>query len=215
MAISGPSYEVTCQLSEDVSDEALDEAPAGLRSGLAEHLGSLARFAGLLAGSEIAAITRWRGDGLIVELTDPPTPWLTPGAFMRAQSPDGDEDDWRAEPLLKGRMRWCWCQPPPGLYSAALISGPALFSSRRLLLVANLGSRLNEVNLGLAASYLAQTRRPAPGAPVGDDRPVPGECARSARRISEDGFREGVPGGLTRSTPGTAQTPPPPGEAGS
>ena len=50
-----------------------------------ENLESLARFAGLLAGAEVAAITLCRGDGLIVELTDPPAPWLAPGAFMRAQ----------------------------------------------------------------------------------------------------------------------------------
>lgn len=215
MAIYGPSYEISWQPSQDASDEAPDEAPAGPRSGSAEHLGSLARFAGLLAGSEIAAIMRCRGEGLIVELTEPPTPWLTPGAFIRAQSPDGDEDDWRAEPLMQGRLRWCWCKPPPGFYSAALISGPALFGSRRLLLVGNRGSRLNEVNLGLAASYLAQTRRPARGAPFGDDRLVAGEYARPARRISDDGLREDVPGGPIRSTPGTAQTPPLLGEAGS
>ena len=41
---------------------------------------------------------------------------------------------------------------------------PGLVASQRLLLVANRECRLSEVNLGLAASYLAQARRLAPGA---------------------------------------------------
>ena len=96
----------------------------------------------------MAAITLCRGEGLIIELTDPPSPWLHRGAFMRAQPCNSADDRWSVGSLLAGSVRWCWCKPPPGFCSAALIGGPSLVASRRLLLVANREGRLSEVNLG-------------------------------------------------------------------
>jgi hypothetical protein len=179
MTTYDPRYEVAWQLSEGGGDLDLREEPAGASLAVRESLESLARFTGLLAGAEVAAITLCRGDGLIVELTDPPTPWLAPGAFMRAQPWSEAGDGCCVGSLLAGSLRWGWCKPPPGFCSAALIGGPSLVASRRLLLVANREGRLSEVNLGLAASYMAQARRPVP-----------------------------------ESTPGTEETPAPPGEAG-
>jgi hypothetical protein len=62
------------------------------------------------------------------------------------------------ELLLSGRLRWYSCPPPEGFKYAALVAVPALASSRRLLLVANLQRQLTELNLRLAAAYLAQFR---------------------------------------------------------
>ena len=163
MAIYDPRYEVAWQLSEDDNDGSLVDV-SGADHASRENYASLARFAGLLAGAEVAAVTLCRGEGLIIEFTDPPSPWLTRGSFMRAQPSNSPDDEWSVDSLLTGRVRWCWCKPPTGFYSAALIGGPALVASRRLLLVANRECRLSEVNLGLAASYLAQARRLAPGA---------------------------------------------------
>ncbi len=162
MTTYDPRYEVAWQLSEGDGDLDLRDGPEPASRPARENLESLARFAGLLAGAEVAAITLCRGDGLIVELTDPPAPWLAPGAFMRAQPWSEAEDGWSVGSLLAGSFRWCWCKPPPGFCSAALIGGPSLVASRRLLLVANREGRLSEVNLGLAAAYMAQARRPLP-----------------------------------------------------
>ena len=164
MTTYDPRYEVAWQLSEDDNEEGLVDVRDQDGDAARENLESLARFAGLLAGAEVAAITLCRGDGLIIELTDPPSPWLTAGAFMRAQPSNSTDDAWSVESLLAGSVRWCWCKPPPGFCSAALIGGPSLVASQRLLLVANREGRLSEVNLGLAASYLAQAWRAAGGA---------------------------------------------------
>jgi hypothetical protein len=163
MAIYDPRYEVAWQLSEDDNDGSLVDVNGADRASR-ENYASLARFAGLLAGAEVAAVTLCRGEGLIIEFTDPPSPWLSRGSFMRAQPSNSADDEWSVDSLLTGSVRWCWCKPPTGFYSAALIGGPALVASQRLLLVANRECRLSEVNLGLAASYLAQARRLAPGA---------------------------------------------------
>jgi hypothetical protein len=160
MAIYDPGYEVAWQLWEDDSDSDPAEASVGARPVPRESLASLARFAGLLAGAEVAAITLCRGEGLIVELTEPSSPWLAPGAFMRAKPARIAEEEWDIGALLAGRLRWCWCKPPPELCSAALVRGPWLVARQRLLLLANREGRLSEVNLGLAASYLAQAGRP-------------------------------------------------------
>ena len=193
MAIYDPRYEVAWQLSEDDNDESLvDMCEADQVS--RENYVSLARFAGLLAGAEVAAVTLCRGEGLIIEFTDPPSPWLSRGSFMRAQPSNTPDDDWSVGSLLTGSVRWCWCKPPTGFYSAALIGGPALVDSQRLLLVANRECRLSEVNIGLAASYLAQARRVAPGAaPDQADRTGGGavqEPGGGSRRRSR-----GTPGG--------------------
>ncbi|HTT90891.1 MAG TPA: hypothetical protein VMF65_15160 [Acidimicrobiales bacterium] len=157
-----PRYEVAWPLIEDDSGPGLDDTPDRPWPVSRENLESLLRFAGLLAGAETAAIALCRGEGLIIEMTDPPTPWLTAGTFVRAQPPSSTDEDWSIRSLLTGRMRWCWCKPPAGFDSAALVRGPWLVGARRLLLVANRRGRLSEVSLGLAASYLAQAWWPAP-----------------------------------------------------
>jgi hypothetical protein len=163
MTIYDPRYEVAWQLSKDDNEEDLVDVRDQDSRSARENFESLARFTGLLAGAEVAAITLCRGEGLIIELTDPPSPWLAPGAFMRAQPSNSADDSWSVESLLEGTLRWCWCKAPAGFCSAALIGGPSLVASRRLLLVANREGRLSEVNLGLAASYLAQARRTSAG----------------------------------------------------
>ena len=170
MAIYDPRYEVAWQLSKDDNEEDLVDVRDQDGNAARENFESLARFAGLLAGAEVAAITLCRGEGLIIELTDPPSPWLTAGAFMRAQPSNSTDDSWSVESLLAGSVRWCWCKAPAGFCSAALIGGPSLVASRRLLLVANREGRLSEVNLGLAASYLAQAWRAAGGAARSKER---------------------------------------------
>ena len=185
MAIYDPRYEVAWQHSEDGDDEdVIDIRDQAITEGR-ESFESLARFAGLLAGAEVAAVTLCRGEGLIIELTDPPSPLLTRGAFILAQTSNSSDDSWSVNSLLEGTLRWCWCKPPSGFYSAALIGGPALVRSQRLLLAANRESRLSEVNLGLAASYLAQTRRP-----VRSRGPVAGKGRRAFAEdasVPEDG----------------------------
>jgi hypothetical protein len=176
MAIYDPRYEVAWQLSDDDNDGSLVDV-SGADHASQENYTSLARFAGLLAGAEVAAVTLCRGEGLIIEFTDPPSPWLSRGSFMRAQPSNSPDDDWSVDSLLTGSVRWCWCKPPAGFYSAALIGGPALVASQRLLLVANRECRLSEVNLGLAASYLAQARRLALGALADQAGPTDGEDA--------------------------------------
>jgi len=213
VAIRDPRYEAAWQLSEDGDHE--DEAVIDIRDQaiavVRENFESLARFAGLLAGAEVAAVTLCRGEGLIIELTDPPSPWLTRGAFILAQTVNSTDDSWSVNSLLEGTLRWCWCKPPSGFCSAALIGGPALVRSQRLLLVANRETRLSEVNLGLAASYLAQGRGSvrSPGAAPGKGhRAFAGET--SVRSVREDG--PGVDAGS--SGPGQDGSPGP-GEAGS
>ena len=177
MAIYDSRYEVAWRLSEDGNEEDVVDVRDEASSAVRESFEPLARFAGLLAGAEVAAITLCRGEGLIIELTDPPSSWLTRGAFMRAQPSNSTDDSWSVATLLAGTSRWCWCKPPAGFCSAALIGGPSLVASQRLLLVANREGRLSEVNLGLAASYLAQAVRPAPGLTTGHGRRVVAEDA--------------------------------------
>ena len=175
MAIYDSRCEVAWQLSEDGNEEVVIDVRDEAASAVRENFESLARFAGLLAGAEVAAITLCRGEGLIIELTDPPSPWLTRGAFILAQTSTSTDDSWSVGSLLCGTLRWSWCKPPNGFCSAALIGGPALVASKRLLLVANRESRLSEVDLGMAASYLAQARRPARSAATGQGRRAPRE----------------------------------------
>jgi hypothetical protein len=178
MAIHDPSYEydprygLPLQLVEDDGDQVLDGTPVQALPVSRENLESLLRFAGLLAGADSAAITLCRGEGLIIELTDPPTPWLAPGSFVRAQPPSSSDEDWSIASLMRGSMRWCWCKPPAGFDSAALVRGPWLVAARRLLLVANREARLSEVSLGLAASYLAQAWWGAPEPPARPSKPA-------------------------------------------
>jgi hypothetical protein len=169
VAIYDPRYEVAWPLSVDGDDEDVIDIRDQAVTPARESFESLARFAGLLGGAEVAAITLCRGEGLIIELTDPPSPLLRPGAFVLVQTSHSSDDSGSVNALLEGSLRWCWCKPPSGFCSAALIGGPALVRSQRLLLAANRETRLSEVNLGLAASYLAQTRHPAqsPGAAAG------------------------------------------------
>jgi hypothetical protein len=177
MAVYDPGFEVAWQVREEAGGDGSADGSVGpdKQGGFVprENLESLARFAGLLAGAEIAAVTLCRGEGLIIELTDPPSAWLAPGAFMRAQPSSSTDEHWSIAPLLRGTSRWCWCKPPPGFCSAALIRGPWLVASHRLLLVANREGRLSEVNLGLAASYLAQARRPVPAPTPATYEPAP------------------------------------------
>jgi hypothetical protein len=161
VAIYDPGYEVAWQMPEDDDEDGLVDMPARARLVPREKLESLARFAGLLAEAEIAATALCRGEGLIIELAEPPAPWLAPGTFMRAQAPGVTDGGWDIGSLIRGKVRWSWCKPPAGCSSAALLRGPRLVVSGRLLLVANRDRRLSEVNLGLAASYLAQAWWPA------------------------------------------------------
>jgi hypothetical protein len=215
MAIYDPRHEVAWRLWQDDDEgdvmDVRDKAGGASR----ENYESLARFAGLLAGAEVAAITLCRGEGLIIELTDPPSPWLTPGAFMRAQSSNSADDGWSVGSFLAGSLRWSWCKPPAGFCSAALIGGPLLVASQRLLLVANREGRLSEVNLGLAASYLAQARRPASGPKTGKGHRAAGEAACAPESDAPFGHRTGLPGSGTTSTGGTEGAPPAQGEAAS
>jgi hypothetical protein len=181
MAIFGPRFEAAWQRSEDDNEGSLVEVMEPDHASR-ENYESLARFAGLLAGAEVAAVALCRGEGLIIEFTDPPSPWLSRGSFMRAQPFNSPDDGWSVDSLLTGSVRWCWCKPPAGFYSAALIGGPALVASERLLLVANRECRLSEVNLGLAASYLAQARRLAPAAAA----PGPAAATESAPSLQEE-----------------------------
>jgi hypothetical protein len=160
-----PGHEIPWRPAED-GEVTLDEMPVRARRISREKLEPLLRFAGMLAGAECAAVALCRGEGLIIELTDPPTAWLAPGTFLRAQPPSSTNEGWSITSLQKGSMRWCWCKPPPGFASAALVRGPWLIAAQRLLLVANREGRLSEVSLGLAASYVAQAGWPAtpPGA---------------------------------------------------
>jgi hypothetical protein len=172
VTIYDPGYEVARQMPEDDGDEGAVALPTRARRVPREKLESLSRFAGLLAEAEVAAVTLCRGEGLIIELTEPPTQWLAAGTFMRAQAPGPTDQGWNIAPLLRGEVRWSWCKPPAGYSSAALVRGPWLVASGRLLLVANRERRLSEVNLGLAASYLAQARWPAPEAAPSPHEPT-------------------------------------------
>ncbi len=185
MAIYDPGYEVAWQMPENDGDEGAVALPTPASLVPREKLESLSRFAGLLAEAEVAAITLCRGEGLIIELTEPPTRWLAPGTFMRAQAPGSTDQGWNIASLLTGKVRWSWCKPPAGCSSAALVRGPWLVASGRLLLVANRERRLSEVNLGLAASYLAQARWPAPEATPSPHEPTAAaeEAARSRREV--------------------------------
>ncbi len=104
MAIYDPRYEVAWQLSKDDNEEDLVDVRDQDGNAARENFESLARFAGLLAGAEVAAITLCRGEGLIIELTDPPSPWLTAGAFMRAQ-PSNSTDDSLERRVAPGGQR--------------------------------------------------------------------------------------------------------------
>jgi hypothetical protein len=164
VAIHDPGYEVAWQMEEDDGGEGLAEVPTRASRPPREKLEPLCRFAGLLAEAEVAAVALCRGEGLIIELTQPPAAWLPPGTFMRAQPRGTTDDGWDIASLLRGQVRWTWCKPPAGCCSAALVRGSWLVATGRLLLLANRDGRLSEVNLGLAASYLAQTWWPAPKA---------------------------------------------------
>ena len=85
MAIYDPRYEVAWQLSEDDNDGSAVVERGGRAS--RENYASLARFAGLLAGAEVAAVTLCRGEGLIIEFTDPPSPWLAAGPLCGHNRP--------------------------------------------------------------------------------------------------------------------------------
>jgi hypothetical protein len=184
VAIYYPGYEVVWHMREDDGEGSVTDVPTRASLVPREKLESLARFAGLLAEAEIAATALCRGEGLIIEVAEPPAPWLTPGTFMRAQAPGLTDDEWDIGSLIKGKVRWSWCKPPVGCSSAALVRGPWLLASGRLLLVANRDRRLSEVNLGLAASYLAQAWWPAPpAATVANEPPVDAEAERPSPEV--------------------------------
>jgi hypothetical protein len=221
VAIYDPRYEVAWPLSEDGDDEDVIDIRDQAVTPARENFESLARFAGLLAGAEVAAVTLCRGEGLIIELTDPPSPLLRRGAFVLAQTSNSSDDSWSVNALLEGTLRWCWCKPPSGFCSTALIGGPALVRSQRLVLVANRETRLSEVNLGLAASYLAQTRHPVRSPGAAADKGL-GAFAEDDS-VPEDGpgpdcgvvdYRPGVRMPGPEPTAGPETTPPSGAEAG-
>jgi hypothetical protein len=105
---------------------------------------------------------------------------------MRAKPARIAEEEGDVGALLAGRLRWCWCKPPPEFCSAALVRGPWLVARQRLLLLANREERLSEVSLGLAASYLAQVRRPASELDLVLDEATDG-TDEAPRQASEEG----------------------------
>ena len=153
-------YEVPWQLVPDDREggngsDGPGEAPSGSEHGPQ----SLARSAGLLTRADLVAIVACREGDMTVETTSPLMPGLLPGAVLAFEDHLGAAAKVAVGSLLAGRSAWADCLPPPGFRSTALIAVPSLAASKRLVLVASLGSRFEKRDLGFAAAYLAQARQ--------------------------------------------------------
>ena len=161
MSTESPSYVVAWQLPEEGGNDredlvALAQGGPMVFDGRAQ---AWARFAGLLAGADVAAIVSCRQADMTVEVADPPTPGLAIGGILGAGHFLGPAAQAALTSLLAGRSAWLDCLPPRGFRSAALITAPSLPPSR-LLLVARREHRFDKRNLGLAAAYLALAKGP-------------------------------------------------------
>ncbi|HTV11329.1 MAG TPA: hypothetical protein VME20_05640 [Acidimicrobiales bacterium] len=162
MATQHPRYEVPWQVSSLLG---YDYGAHGARmakrrvdaasKARAERCEALARFAGLLAGSDITAIVSCQNDHMTVEVVDPLTPWLVPGTVLEADEPPAPAGRGVLASLLGGRQAWVECAPPLGFRSAALLSVPYMAASKSLVLVTSFCEDFDKRSLGLAALYLA------------------------------------------------------------
>lgn len=171
MATESASYEVDWQLQEDrASHEEAPSVTAGRRLAgpggpelrsphhAGERLQQVARFSGLLAEADAAAVVACRGQALVVEKADGATAALAPGTHLTVHPSSGSPSEGAIAMLLSGRLRWCTTVPPVGFKYASLVCAPSLSPSGRLLLLANRERHLTPLNLRLVGAYLAQLR---------------------------------------------------------
>lgn len=176
MAVYPVEYEVPWQLprerelardqherGQDLSVGVVPDDPPGPTA-------ELARFAGLLAGADVAVVVERWGHGLVVIGGDTASGLLWRGAIVEAHPCLGHAGSLAMGLLLSGRLRWCHCSPPPRFDRAALVAAPSLARSGRLLLLANRYGGFTELRLRAAAAYLSQVSQVGPSTVVELDR---------------------------------------------
>jgi len=169
MATYNLGYEVPWQLSPARSEEDPATARVAAAGAVAEErLQALARFTGLLAEADVTAIVNCQREAITVQVAEPLTPWLVPGAHLVPADHLGPVARSATAALLGGRQAWLDCLPPPGFRAAALLAAPMLARPGHLVLVASFCRRFDKRDLGLAGLYLAGTRE-GPRGPGGQN----------------------------------------------
>jgi len=158
MAAHHAQYEVPRQANGSRQAPDLTKKAEASADAHEERLQVSARFAGLLAGADVAAIVACEEQEMVVDFVDPLTPCLQVGARLKLDEYLGATAQDAVTTLLSGRQAWLDCLPPEGFRSGALVAAPALAGSRRLVLVASLFKPFEKRDLGMAALYLARSR---------------------------------------------------------
>ena len=157
MAVYSVEHQVPWPLpEEDQRQQGQGFSPGAVPGGTPGPGIELARFAGLLAGADVAVVVERWGQGLVVTASDNSSGSLGRGAIVETHPCFGHAGSLAIGLLLSGRLRWCHCSPPEGFDRATLVAAPSLSPSGRLLLLANGQGGFEELRLRVAAAYLAQ-----------------------------------------------------------